>query len=92
MIIMLASLYTIKNSKNKLSAIPQTVRAQTRTLQSTLVGKKKYLHEKSDLIKILWSTNIWCEVIFGARQCARRLRNLSERYFSNLDDMKSIWI
>ena len=41
MIIMLSSLYTIKNSKNKLFATPQPMCAQTLTLQSTLVGKKK---------------------------------------------------
>ena len=40
MIFMLSSLDKIQNPKNKLPAIPQAVRAQTLTLQSTFVGKK----------------------------------------------------
>ena len=54
--------------------------------------QKKYFHEISDCMKIVWSRDIYREVIFDIRQYARHLRNLNERQFSNVNDMKTIWI
>ena len=47
-IIIVTSLYAIKNTKHMLSTIPQTACVQTRTLHATLVEKKKVYPWKFD--------------------------------------------
>ena len=66
-IIIVTSLYAIKNTKHMLSTIPHTAYVQTRTLHATLVDKKRYIHGSSALLTILWSTTRLYLLKNGAR-------------------------